>query len=319
MWPNKSLAQASIVVLALSHSTSPCIGDENLPLAGTGVVSRITVPEAGVWVELSQGGRWLSVKKFDSPGGWGRLLGEAQKSVFVTNGLVIVLPAYVAFDLKTSGNPRNVIRDGTTPTNASWGTPVDGMAIGLKASADMFEPEGSVRLEVYIRNTGDTPLRVPACPFGGTILLRHLKVIGPAGEVISAMRGKIPASSIGSCFFDEESQWPILKPNQTLGPLHLTVITSDKSATIFDYWFDLSRPGDYQISLEYEGAGLTGGSVQNFSRAKMHEDLGMGDRGAALKFTTNVNEQADRRFEFAASPTPWQGPAWSGVVRVRSR
>src|SRR5689334_1941616 len=133
MWANKSLAQVSIVVLALSHSTSTCIGDENLLLAESGVVSRITVPVAGVGVELSQGGGWLSVKKFDSPGGWGRLLGEAQKSVFVTNGLVIVLPAYIAFDLKTSGNPRNVIRDGTTPTNASWGTPVDGMAIGLKA------------------------------------------------------------------------------------------------------------------------------------------------------------------------------------------
>jgi hypothetical protein len=276
------VAQGSIVLLAIFHFSIPCLSDENLPLRGTGVVSRITAPEADVSVELSQKGRWLSVKKLGGSGGWGRLLREPEESVLLTNGLVIVLPGNLAFDLKDS-NPRNVIRDDAPPTNSIWGTPVDGLAIGLRAGSDVLESGGSVRLEVYLRNTGDKPLRVPACPHcPERILLPHLKVIGPSGEVTTAARGKTLASTFTCCLYDHDREWPVLKPNQTLGPLRLNVLTADKSATIWDYWFDLSRPGEYQISLEYEGP-------------------------------------ADRHFDLSATPTTWQGLAWSGIVRVRIR
>jgi hypothetical protein len=215
----------------------------------TNVISRASVPEKGAFVELAQGGSWLSFSHSNNPSGWGLRLAEPQQSVFVTNGLAITLPDWRAYDLDL-GNSRNLIRK-FNPQDVIWGKASDGLAVGLKVDGSNVMDERMVQLEAYLRNTSDKPLRVFACPGAPSLLLPpKLQVIDPDGKVINGAKGK-RSVQITSCSHSFESDWPVLQPGETLGPLHFTMFTSNELPTVFDLWFDGSRHGNYQVSLVY--------------------------------------------------------------------
>jgi len=80
-------------------------------------------------------------------------------------------------------------------------------------------------------------------------LLPHLLVVGPDKSVIKAAQGKTMASTGVCCLYKPRQRMAILLPNQILGPLRLRLLTSDRSTTIWDYWFDCSQTGEYRVSL----------------------------------------------------------------------
>jgi hypothetical protein len=214
----------------------------------TNIICRVTVPEERAVAELAQGGYWLSFKHTNNPSGWGRRLLDPQESVFVMDGLVVVAPDYLAFDFE-AGNPRNLIRSNSM-ASVAWGKARNGLAVGLKVRGDGVLSQSRTRLEVYLRNTSQSAFRIFACPCAGRILQPGVRVKGPKGRIVSERKGDRVAS-IAPCTHSTESDWPILPPDHTIGPLHFSLFTSRELPTVFDLWFDCSSPGDYEVSLEY--------------------------------------------------------------------